>query len=545
MNIIVAVKWILYRLFVVTAFGVILFAGSTHLQANDGYHIVKADPESLHQIETLTLKETEKEEILRFDMDAPAPAELELSLEQCRALTLENNLDLKVQLINPTIAAESLSQEESKFEATFSGTFTYSKTNKPPRSSLEIDGSQEERFNTDLGVKLPLRTGGEISVNLVDNSSETNSDYSKFNPAYDSNLSASISQPLLRDAGNRSTMHSIRIAKYNSQITDAQTKLTAIRTIANVDTAYWRLDATRRLLDVRQQQYELAKALFEETKSFVTVGEKPRIELVRTRASVAEKLEAIINAENDVRTTERDLKQILNKPGLGMETETILVPATKPYPIRYDLQSQSMVSKAIENRMEMLEMELQLAQDASTIAYLKNQKLPLVTLGYRYNMSGLGGNRGDGYDMLSDNTFHDHSLQLQVSVPLGNKNAKSRLRQAMYERTQRLASRESKKAQITYEVLQQIDKLESNWQRILATRQTTILNDELYKAEKRQFELGLVTSTDVLDSQTALADAQRLEILAIAEYQISLVDLAYATGTLLGAAKIEWEPFVP
>jgi hypothetical protein len=29
------------------------------------------------------------------------------------------------------------------------------------------------------------------------------------------------------------------------------------------------------------------------------------------------------------------------------------------------------------------------------------------------------------------------------------------------------------------------------------------------------------------------------------EYQVSLVDVAYATGTLLGAAQIEWEPIVP
>jgi len=31
----------------------------------------------------------------------------------------------------------------------------------------------------------------------------------------------------------------------------------------------------------------------------------------------------------------------------------------------------------------------------------------------------------------------------------------------------------------------------------------------------------------------------------MAEYQIALVDLAYATGILLGAAKVQWEPIVP
>jgi outer membrane protein TolC len=164
---------------------------------------------------------------------------------------------------------------------------------------------------------------------------------------------------------------------------------------------------------------------------------------------------------------------------------------------------------------------------------------------YQYNINGLGPKRSDSYELLFDNEFADHRLGLQVSIPLGNEAAKSQLRQAIYERTQRLADRESQKVQITVEVLKQIDALEANWQRIMATRQTTILNDELYQAEKRQFELGMVTSTDVLDAQTSLAEAQRAEISAIADYQISLIDLAYATGTLLGAAKVQWEPYVP
>ena len=108
-----------------------------------------------------------------------------------------------------------------------------------------------------------------------------------------------------------------------------------------------------------------------------------------------------------------------------------------------------------------------------------------------------------------------------------------------------MASRDSKKAQIKYDVLQQIDKLEACWQRILASRQATIAQDQQYKAEKRRFELGLGTSTDVRDAQTELAEAQRVEILALTEYQMAIVDLAYATGTLLGAAKVQWEPIVP
>jgi len=541
-----SVKLILCGLFVFTAFGVVLFAGCAHLRGSEDYEALKAaSPETLHQVETLDLKEAREEETPKADIAEPAPAELEISLEQCRAWALENNLGLKAQLISPAIAAERVSQEEARFESTFSTYVVYSKTDTPLASTLDIAGNKVDSTYVDLGVSIPLRTGGEIKFDLIDSQYKTNSTWSIYNPSYEPDFSASISQPLLRNAGKRVNEYAIRIAEYNRQIADAQTKLQAIRLIADVDIAYWRLYAARRLLDVRKQQYELAKTLYEQAEAFVKVGSKAQIELIRTRASVAEKLEAIITAENDLRDTERDLKGKLNKEGLGMETATALIPTTEPDPVHYEIKSQEMTAKAIENRMEMLELELQIAQDADNIDYYKNQTLPLVTMEYKYNINGLGPTRGDSYDMIYENSFKDHRLGLQVSIPLGNKAAKSKVRQAMYERTQRLAGRDSKKELIKYEVLKQIDKLDANWQRILASRQTTILYDQQYQAEKRQFELGMVTSTAVLDAQTNLAETQRAEISALADYQIALVDLAYATGTLLGAAKVQWEPFVP
>jgi outer membrane protein TolC len=166
-------------------------------------------------------------------------------------------------------------------------------------------------------------------------------------------------------------------------------------------------------------------------------------------------------------------------------------------------------------------------------------------LDYNYNVNGLGASRGDSYDLLFDLKHKSHNFGLQLSVPLGNQSAESQLLQAFYQRRQRLASRDSRAASIEYEVLNAVDQLEANWQRILASRQRSILDGRLYEAERRQFELGLVTSTDVLEAQTNFADAQSNEILALVDYQISLVDLAYATGTVLGSAKIQWEPFVP
>lgn len=529
-------------------YALLSLAGCGQLPGDEDFYELKVLPQKLRQIEPLDLKpaEVRRQNQLdpnRPDPNQPPPAELALTLEQCRALALENNLDLKVQLINPAIAAQRLSQEEAAFEASLFSNMSYSKSDTP--TSTTLTGSRVDSSAMDLGVQMPLRTGGTLTFDLADYRVKTNNVFSTLDPAYTSDLSLSLSQPLLRGAGKRANTHAIRLADYDRQITDARTKLEVIKVIAAVDRVYWRLYAARRELDVRKADHDLARTQLDQARRFVNSGERAQVEIVRAEAGVAQTLEAIIIAENNLRDRQREIKRTINKSGLDMQTLTTLIPATDPDPVRYDLQQQRLIKTAMHHRMEMLELELQIAQDISTMDYLHNQALPLVTMDYTYNINGLGATRPHSYELLYDKNFEDHRFGLQLLVPLGNEAAKSRLRQAFYQRRQRLASRASRKALIEFEVLNAIDQLEANWQRILAARQRTILDGRLYQAEKRQFEQGLRTSTDVRQAQATFADAQSAEIAALTEYQIALVDVAYATGTLLGAAKVQWTPIIP
>ena len=50
--------------------------------------------------------------------------------------------------------------------------------------------------------------------------------------------------------------------------------------------------------------------------------------------------------------------------------------------------------------------------------------------------------------------------------------------------------------------------------------------------------------TEVLETLTRLGEAQIKEVRAISDYQIALIDIAYATGTLLGYSKVQFQPTV-
>ncbi len=520
-----------------------------------GLHELDRSRQEIREIEPLPLQEAEPN-AAPSDANEVPPETLELSLEQSRTLALENNLQLRATLISPAIAAAQLSAEEAKFEAAFFAGVNYARSEVPYGTVTPIGdtgvfvptiaASRTERLMTDLGVQMPLRTGGTLTFDLSDARTEDLSDDpNRPPPVYNDTFTASLSQPLLRNAGQWVSTYSIRIAAYNRDITDARTRLEVITVLAALDRVYWRLYAARRELELREQQYQLAETQLEGARRLVEAGLRPQVEIIRAEAGVAQQLEAIIIAENSLRDRERELKRVVQKAGLDVQTSTVVVPTTEPDPVRYVLERPRLVNLAIENRMELLELQLLLLQDASTIDFARNQTLPLVTLNYTYGINGTGPTREDSLDLLSKNDFVDHRLGLRAVIPLGNEVAKSQLRQAIYQRRQRLATRANREDLIRLEVLNTIDQVEANWQRILAARQSSLLNGRLFEAEQRQFEQGLRTSTDVLDAQIKFADAQSAEIRALADYQISLVDVAYATGTILGAARIQWEPIVP
>ncbi|MDZ4753280.1 MAG: TolC family protein, partial [Phycisphaerae bacterium] len=352
----------------------------------------------------------------------------------------------------------------------------------------------------------------------------------------------SISQPLLRNAGVNANTASIRVAEYNGQIASARTKLEVTRIIANADRAYWSLYGAFRELEVRKQQYELALVQRDRAKRLVEQEQTAQIEVTRAESGVGRTLEQIIVADAILRDRVRSLKRLMNRADIPVESATLLVPVTEPSPLGLTLDTAVLADEAVENRMEMLEIELQLAADATNIALARNQALPIFAIDYSYLPVGGGQNVGDAISNLGDLESDRYAVGLRGEIPLGNEAAKNRLAQVILQRVQRLATKDNRRQAIRTEVYDAVDNLQTAWQRILAARLETVLAARTYQAEQRQFEVGVRTSQDVLDASAQLADAQSREVNALAQWQIALIDIAFATGTLPGAAGIVWAP---
>ncbi len=539
-------RWLKLTMMAVSAMAAFVLWGcanpfTTH-EDEYGRVAVKA---SLHSADVLDLEASAVETLPKSDelpLEMPpdpfeGTGKVEVSLADCRAWTLENNLDLKVALLDPALAATVLSEEEARFEALFT---LNAEVSEADPGQAEVFRDQFIRpWDIEPGVEVPLRTGGTVRIGVPMSRRETFAGFFD-DDAYATDFDFSISQPLLRNAGRRTSTHFIRIAALGSQIAQARTKLEVIRQIAAVDRAYWLLyDAQQRLI-IRQQQYERAVEQLVEARARFDGGVAPKIETVRAEAGVARRIDSIIRAELRVKDSQRALKRIINREGLDVESSASLLLTSDPNPIRYGLDSDDLIEASIDQRMEMLELELQLAQDMSTIDFTENLKLPLFTLDYTYRWHGTGSDFGASVVRDGTRSGWGWRLGANVAVPLGNEAAKSAYHRALLTRLQRLATKSAREQAIKEEVLNALDNLDATWQRIKAAQLSVIYQMHNYRGERGVYQLGLRTSTDVLRAEDQWANSKIEEIAAIVDYQVAQIDLAFATGTLLGASGVSW-----
>lgn len=479
-----------------------------------------------------------------------------VSLAEIRQKALTNNLAIQIAKFDPVIAQTTVREEEAKFDNII---FAYAKLAEKDLPSYSSDNvqftaddpdfdkqkvkltvlEQETTYlDAEAGIKVPLRTGGTVTLSspLQRKINEGLFDSKEYRSA----LQFSFSQPLLRNAGSRVNEASINIANLTQQAETVKTRLQTMRIVSIVDKAYWALYQAWGELDVRRQQFEYANQNLAMVKRRVDEGLTAAVELNRAEIGVADRMEALIIAETNLKLVQRQLNFFTND--INETAEETIIPETQPSLVKYQFNRNQLLQDALDNRLELLQQEIKLASDAINIDYLENQTLPLFTLDYQYGaLSNTMNTFGDSYRHVLDGNFSDWSIGLKFEMPLTNEARKARLENAVQQRLQRLTTKALQTLTVKREIYDALDKVDQNWQRILAARQQVLIAGVNYEAELKQFNEGLRTMTEVLETLTRLGEAQVKEIRAISDYQTALIDTAYATGTLLGYSKINFQ----
>ena len=470
-----------------------------------------------------------------------------ISIDDAVTLALEQNLDLRVERLNPLILDLSIANARSVYAPTLQTSFMSNTRNNPTSTIFEggevkvIDRLLQD--SVDLVQEVPW-AGGRYTASWTGSHSSTTNVFSSFDPILRSNVRLNYTQPLLRNLKIDSPRQQIAITRANRDLSDIDLRRTIVQTQRVVRNAYWELVYAQSFLDVQRQSLELAEESLRNNRTRVEVGTMAPIDIVEAESEVARNEEAVILAEADLARREDRLRTLIFDPDTPDFWSLRIVPSDTPVLQAREIDIDTAVQYALENRTDLHALDNNIETTDINIDYFHNQRLPDVNLDVNYTLNaGLGGTqliRTGGFpgtvtgqqhtsfgSVLNDivtNEFPTWTVGVTIAYPLGRSSAEANLERSRLQREQAEVRRRSLEVRIATEVRDAARNVTTNLQRVEATRAARQLAERRLLAEQRRFDVGLSTSFFVFQAQRDLASARNNEQAAILDYTRSLVD---------------------
>ncbi|MGH7427359.1 MAG: TolC family protein [Candidatus Methylomirabilaceae bacterium] len=484
----------------------------------------------------------------RTETPSPGPAdvgELQLSVREAVLLALKNNLDIAIARYSPRITAEDIVIQKAVFDPVFSLTADANRT-VTPSSSPGLSAVTSKVSNQDLNASLTqaLPIGGSYTLSLTNNRQDTNARFAQpvsggINPSYETFLTLSVTQDLLKNFGVDVKTAPIKIARNNQAISVTQLRLQANQVVTSVHTAYWNLVFAIENLEVQRRSLRLARDLEELNKARVRAGVAAPVEVTQAEAQAAAQVQNVILAEKAVKDAEDQLKLILNIPDGERIWAKKIIPADRPPFEPAQVETEASIEQALEKRPEYAQAKLNLQNADLNVRVARNQLLPSLQLQGSLGLNGLNGTLGGDYSRLTSGDFTAWSAALVLQYPLGNRAARSAFVQSKLSYDQATTALLNLKRQIISQVREAVRRIEANIALVASTRAARVLAEEQLRVEQKRLEAGVTTTFNVLQFQRDLAAAQAFEVQAVTTYNQNLANLELVKGTVLEKNQLE------
>jgi outer membrane protein len=474
------------------------------------------------------------------------PASRPLSLQDCFAAALQNNLGLQVARFNPQISQLNLSSAYAGYDPQFNfkGTHTHSERGAYLNSDNQLvlpTESDQDNFSSSLTGLLPWGMTYNLGGNIYDEWGEKNVSTNIFN--FDSSAGEAgltLTQPLLKNFWIDGNRLQIQIAKNNVKISDLDLRSQVISTVTEVENAYFELIHARENVQVRQEALALAQKQLSDDKARVEIGTLAEAggALEQGEAEVAQNRASLISALNNLGSAQRALKTLITDEYSTWLDADIQPTLTLEAPLQlFDLQDSW--SKGMTHRPDLQRARIDLESQGVQLKYYRNQLYPQLDLIGSYGFSGSGREYHNTFDQLDDGHDPVYTYGGQLSIPLSNTKARNQLKAGKINEKQLLLGIKSLEQGIMVGIDNAVGVAKSGYESVSASRQARIFAEAALKAEQGKYAAGKSTTFTVLQLQNKLTAARLLEIRAMVDYNKALASLAAAEGTTLQRRNLE------
>lgn len=423
-----------------------------------------------------------------------------LSLDNCRALAMSNNKELRQADSKRRAAYYERRAAFTKYLPRVSATGTYLYTSK--EISLLSDEQKEK-----LGA---LNSVGQSLVDAL------HTDTRQMGA-----VGILLTQPVYM--GGKIAAYN-RITRYAEQAAEREHDLTLQDVIVEVDEAYWQIVCLQNKKRLAESYLELVQRLDSDVQHLIEEGFASKADGLSVKVKVNEARVSLIQVDNGLSLSRMLLCQLC---GLESHTPIRLADETGEHLLTDLTPATASVESALRLRPELNMLSLS--------ANIYKEKEKLARAAYRPNVALTG-----GYLATNPSVFNSFERQMKgmwnvgimVNIPLITFGERSyKLKAARAELTNALLKLEETREKVELQVNQNRQKVEEAAERLQTARQSCDEADENLRYATLGMKEGVIPVSNVLEAQTAWLKSQ-------SEHVTSQIDLKLANLYLLKSAGI-------
>ncbi len=460
------------------------------------------------------------------------PKQIHLTLEEALHRTLEHSYAIETQSYNPAIETTRVVEAEAVFDALFYTNITKNNIDRPTGSQLAA--TDIDQFTSRYGIRKLLPTGAQVGASFGLNRTKIGAfAFQEVNPEYTADLQIEARQPLLRGFGIDYNRSQILLYQNSLEISRWAFQRHVRDTLSLVEELYWRLAQARRDVIITAKllaDFEAIYTYLEARKEFDVIP----VQLNMVKANLERSRADFIGRRAGVTDAEDRLIAAMNDPDIPLGANMEIIPDDFPQLERIIVDPLAEVQTALDNRAELKEQELAIASAKIAVGQAKNLELPRFDLTFRTTFDGLSGTADRAFDELSRRKFIEYYIGVDFEIPIGNRGPCAAHRRAQLQRAQAQAALKVLFEEVIRDVHLAIRELDTSYDVIGPSFESAeARHREVEATVARAERKDLATLNTELAARQGLASDRRAMLNAMVSYNIAIIHLEQAKGTLL------------
>ncbi|MHC4083827.1 MAG: TolC family protein [Planctomycetota bacterium] len=484
-----------------------------------------------------SLRPSPEPDVLKLDVtrdETTGKNIIKLSLDDAVKRTLVSSSEISVVSYDPSIAKEDILKAVSVFDVAFFGRANYEKQDDPT-DSIFLGGQAISRV-LETGIKQKGITGAETSLAYALTRNWDDLTTRTLSTRYEPMLSFQIKQPLLRDGWEEVNLAGVNIAKLNYRVALAAFRQKTEEVSAEVVSLYWTLSRARRNREIQQWLLERTRETLKKVENRKGI-DATDVQIKQAEAAVKSREAVLYQAQKQVMDVQDALVRLLSDSQINLLSDFEIVPITDPATTETRFDQSETLKLALSNNPQIQQARLAVEVAQINVDVAKKQKMPKLDLVASTRMQGLSSYRGSAHDELSDADYVSYAVGITAEIPLGNRQREAEYRKRRFEFRKAISMLQNASDQLAAQVRERNRLTETSYREIPiqkdAVDASKIHLQAVEDTETIRKELTPEFLLVKLQAQETLSNAQRAEIKAITDYNISLVRLAQSMGTVL------------